>query len=98
VRNGSGQRLPCTDWHILQQQVDQAAAMHWPNPVPELPAVPGSTAETFTFAYQPSAAEQAAAMDVLQQRQLPPQTAQDQQAAAAGQPSTAQLQPGAVAV
>lgn len=93
VRNGGGQRLPCTDWHILQQQVDQAAAMHWPNPVPELPAVPDSTAETFTFAYQPSAAEQAAAMEVLQQTQLPLQRALDQPAAAAGEASTAQLQP-----
>lgn len=87
VRSGGGQRLPCTDWRILQQQVDQAAAMHWPNPVPELPAVPGSTAKTFTLAYQPSAAEQAAAVEVLQQPQLPLQTAQDQQAAAAGQTS-----------
>lgn len=92
VRNGGSPRLPTTDWHILQQQVDQATAMQWPNPVPDLPWVPSSTVETFTFAYQPTAAEQAAAMQILQLHE-PSDSAHVRPAAASGTVSTAQQEP-----
>ena len=92
VRNGGSPRLPTTDWYISQQQVDQANALDWPNPVPELPSVPRSTAETFTFAYQPTAAAQAAAMQILQLQQ-PPSAAQAQHTAVGVSASTAQPEP-----
>lgn len=85
VRNAGASQLHTSDWHSLQQQVDLCEAAGWPNPQPSLPLVPAFTAETFGFAYQPTAAQWAAAQQLLQQ--AAPQTAPS---TAAGLPAASQ--------
>lgn len=86
VRNAGGQPLHTADLHSLQQQVDLCLAQGWPDPQPNLRAVPANTADVFGFAYQPTAAQLAAAVPA---QRPPARTAVDAQLAS----NTAATQP-----